>query len=164
MAVDEPTRDAPAPRPPHPPREPRPGDPFGRPQAPAPERPARPKRRKRGRNFFLILLLTGAVLAGGSLVLFYNFKGMAVHFYRDVVVPRGIPEALPPGYPKADAERLVNALTAFFQRADAGQASDDQVLAVISAIEKAMADERVTPEEADELIRVAGRQTPAGKG
>jgi hypothetical protein len=147
VAVDE--------RPQTTPREPRPGD---------PERPARPKRRKKGRNFFLILLLTGAVLGGGSLIFFYNFKGMAVHFYRDVVVPRGIPEALPPDYPKADAERLVAALSAFFQRADQGRATDDQVLAVISAIENAMADQKVTPEEAAGLIRVANADQGAGRG
>lgn len=157
MDVDE--RPEPAPRPP------RPGDPFARQQGPpTPTRPVRPKRRKKGRNFFLILLLTGAVLAGGSLIFFYNFKGMAVHFYEDVVVPRGIPEALPPGYPRADAERLVNALSAFFERADQGLADDDRVLAVISAIENAMADQHITPEEAAGLIEIAGPAPEGGAG
>jgi hypothetical protein len=152
VAVNEPPR--------RPPRVPRPGDPFAR-GGPAPAAPAPPKRRKKGRNFFLVLLLTGGVLAIGSLIFFYNFKGMAVHFYEDVVVPRGIPEALPPGYPRADAERLVRTLSDFFKRADAGAVSDDRVLQVISAIESAMADQAITPEEAEGLIRAASPASPA---
>jgi hypothetical protein len=135
-------------------RTPRPGDPFAGPAA-DPARPAVRKKARKGRNFFLFLLLTGGVLAGASLVVFVNFKGMTVRFYADVVVPRGIPDALPPDYPRADAEKLVRTLHDFFERADAGRVTDDQVLAVISAIEAAMKDERITPEEARGLIEMA---------
>lgn len=152
--------------PPRTPRVPRPGDPFAR--AAAPAAPARPPRKhRRGRRFFLFLLTTGAVLTVGTFVLVYYFGKMPFHhmtieFYHDVVVPRGVPEALPPDYPKADAVRLVKALDGFFARADKGEFSDDAVIAVIARIEKAMADKRITPEEAEDLIATAHRAEREG--
>lgn len=150
MAVEDPPR-----------REPRPGDPFATPRpAPAPSRPR--KKRRKGRTFFLILLVAGGVLGLGSLILFLKGRGMIVEFYEEVVVPRGIPDALPPDYPRADAEHLVRTLHGFFARADAGEASDDAVLAMITAIEEAMRDDRITPEEARGLLALAGPAPETG--
>jgi len=161
----DPDRPAPSPRP----RVPRPGDPFARAAGPAGHATsARPPRKhRRGRRFFLFLLTTGAVLTVGTFVLVYYFGNMPFHhmtieFYHDVVVPRGIPEALPPDYPKADAVRLVKALDDFFARADQGGIGDDAVIAVIARIEKAMADKRITPEEAEDLIATAHRAEREG--
>jgi len=142
--------------PPQPPRAPRPGDPFATAAGPAPAPNPKRKRRK-GRTFFIFLLVTGGVLAVGTLLVFLTFRNMTVGFYHDVVVPRGIPEALPPGYPKADAVRLVTALDDFFARADEGAFDDDRVIEVIEAIETAMADRLITPEEAEGLIATAHR-------
>lgn len=150
------TPDAPG----RPTRVPRPGDPFAKAQAagPAP-RPRRP--RKKGRIFFMTLLVIGGALVLATTILFFTFRGMTVDFYRDVVLPRGIPESLPPDYPREDAVRLLKSLDAFFARADQGRESDERVIEVISEIEAAMADRRITPEEAEGLIGMAG---PRGEG
>jgi hypothetical protein len=154
-----PPKDLPNPLPP--PRTPRPGDPFA--TASGPVRPTRPPRKRRkGRIFFLILLVTGGVLAVGTILVFFAFRNMTVEFYHDVVVPRGIPEALPPDYPREDAVRLVKTLDTFFARADKGEIGDDQVIEVIAKIETSMADRRITPEEARELIATAERAGAAG--
>lgn len=156
-----PPRDPSDPTPPAPPRAPRPGDPFA--TAAGPVRPTRaPRRRRKGRTFFLILLVTGGVLAVGTILVFFTFRNMTVGFYHDVVVPRGIPEALPPGYPREDAVRLVKTLDTFFARADKGEIGDEQVIEVIAKIESSMADRRITPEEAEALIATAERAGAAG--
>jgi hypothetical protein len=150
----EPTHPADSPGPP--PRAPRPGDPFAGAQTRA-AAPRAPRRRRKGRTFFLFLLITGGVLTVGTFLVLFTFRNMTVGFYHDVVVPRGIPEALPPDYPRADAVKLVKALDTFFARADKGEIGDDRVIEVISKIESAMADRRITPEEARELIATAER-------
>lgn len=145
------------------PRPPRPDDPFGRPATGAtPQRPA--KKRRRGRTFFLFLLISGGVVALASMVLFISGRGIIIGFYEDVVIPRGIPEALGPGYPREDAEQLVRGLHAYFTRAHDGEVSDDDVIRVISAIEAAMADERITPEEAAGLLDLTRRPGAGGSG
>jgi hypothetical protein len=148
--------------PPPPPRPPRPGDPFARPARPRPTGPAR--KRRRGRNFFLFLLVSAGLVALASMVLFMGGRGMIIGFYEDVVVPRGVPEALPPDYPREDAERLVKGLHAYFVRADEGEVSDDDVIRVISAIENAMKDEHITPEEAAALLDLTGGAGGSGEG
>jgi hypothetical protein len=142
-------------------RAPRAGDPFAGAQGRAPA-PKAPRRRRKGRTFFLVLLVTGGVLTVGTFLVFFTFRNMTVGFYHDVVVPRGIPEALPPDYPREDAVKLVKALDTFFARADKGEIGDDQVIEVIAKIESAMADRRITPEEARELIATAERAERPG--
>ena len=62
---------------------------------------------------------------------------------------------------REDAVRLIKSLDAFFARADKGQEGDERVIEIISGIEAAMADRRITPEEAEGLIDMAG---PRGEG
>jgi hypothetical protein len=100
--------------------------------------------------------VSAGVVALASMVLFMRGRGMIISFYEDVVIPRGIPEALPPGYPREDAERLVQGLHAYFARAHEGEVSDDEVIRAISAIEDAMKDEHITPEEAAALLDLTG--------
>lgn len=145
-----------------PPRAPRPGDPFAGARHPAGAAPKAPRRRRKGRIFFLILLVTGGVLTLGTFLAFFTFRNMTVGFYHDVVVPRGIPEALPPDYPRAEAVKLVQALDTFFARADKGEIGDDRVIEVIAQIESAMADRRITPEEARALVATAERAGSPG--
>jgi hypothetical protein len=150
-------REAPEPEPAPPPRVPRPGDPFATAAGAAAARATPPRRRRKGRTFFMFLLVTGGVLTVGTFIVVFTFRNMTVRFYHDVVVPRGIPEALPPDYPRADAVRLVKTLDDFFARADKGKIADQGVIDVIAAIESAMADRRITPEEAEDLIAAADR-------
>lgn len=141
-------------------RVPRPGDPFAKGQSPIPA-PRPRRRRKKGRFFFLGLLVVGGLMVLVTTAVFFHPRQLTVDFYRNVVVPRGIPESLPPDYPREDAVRLLKTLDAFFARADKGQESDERVVEVISGIEAAMADRRITPEEAEGLIAKA---SPRGEG
>lgn len=136
-------------------RTPRAGDPFSGPPTRAEESPAPKPRRKKGRTFFLVLLSVGGVLVLASLILVFTGRDMLLEFYQDFVIPRGIPEALPPDYPVDQARELIATLNAYFEQVGKGPEADRVVLEMISRIETVMADKRITPEEAETLLAAA---------
>ncbi|MBI5137822.1 MAG: hypothetical protein HZA24_10895 [Nitrospirae bacterium] len=147
------------------PRAPRPGDPFAGGAAPAAPAPHPKVRRKKGRRFFITLLLVSGMIVVATLMFFTNSKNIITDFYREVVVPRSLPEALPPDYPVERARELVRTLHAFFGDVDEGIIGDEAALEMMGHIEAALADRALTEQEADDLLAAARslRQT-AGKG
>lgn len=144
-------------------RTPRAGDPFAEP-TPKTVRESRPAKvkRKKGRNFFLALLAVGGALVLASLILVFSGRDMLLDFYRDFVIPRGIPEALPPDYPVDRARELIATLDAYFSQVGEGPGADREALEMMSRIETALADKRITPEEAEALLTAA--RAGMGKG
>lgn len=136
-------------------RTPRAGDPFSGPPNRATEAPAPKPKRKKGRIFFLVLLTVGGVLVLISLILALSGRDMLIDFYQDFVIPRGIPEALPPDYPVDQARELIATLSAYFEQVGDGPEADRVALEMISRIEAAMADKLITPEEAETLLTAA---------
>ena len=149
---------------PSPPRNPRPGDPFARPgQAPVADAPKKPKRKK-GRTFFLGLLFISGFMVAVFFIIAVSGKDIIVDFYRDVVVPRGIPEALAPEVSDARARELVQTLHAYFDALEGDQATDELTLEMMSRIESAMGDEVVTLEETEMLLESARTLRPGNGG
>ncbi|MFQ5508031.1 MAG: hypothetical protein ACE5FN_01700 [Leptospirillia bacterium] len=142
------------------------GDPFANP-TPMPDADAlseRPKKRKKGRTFFLFLLFTGGALVIASFVMFFSGKGIIVDFYKDVVVPRGIPEALAPDFPEEKAKHLLRTLSGYFDAAADGDVTDDMAIEMMSRIETALSDQLLTEAEADDLLALAAKSSTRMEG
>ncbi len=136
-------------------RTPRAGDPFSGPPNRPTEAPAPKPKRKKGRIFFLVLLTVGGVLVLISLILALSGRDMLIDFYQDFVIPRGIPEALPPDYPVDQARELIATLHAYFAQVGDGPAANQTALEMMAKIETAMTDKRITPAEAEALLNAA---------
>jgi len=130
---------------------PRPGDPFAN-HISQPQQPAKKVKRKKGRTFFIVLLLIGGALMIATFILATQGKEIMVDFYKDVVIARGIPEALPPGYPVDKARALLRALDDFMDQVGTPAVTDDAALELMAQIEAAMADRVVIDEEVDALL------------
>ncbi len=140
------------------PRPPREGDPFANPHGTVTlaeamaDKPAKKVRRKRGYKFFLSLLAISGVIMLATLMFFANIKTHITDFYQEIVVPRGIPEALPPDYPIEKAKHLVQTLHAFFGDANDGLYTDEQTLTMMGKVEEVLADRIITEQEAQALL------------
>jgi hypothetical protein len=112
---------------------------------------------KRGRGFFIGLLSVSAVSILALLLMYYkgDFYGkhVAIDAIEKVVTKDAFLRLLPPEEPAEQAREVQQRLISFYQAAKRGQISDEKLLNVSEMLKAMMADNRLTKEEVETLLK-----------
>lgn len=117
-------------------------------------------KRKEGRGFFAILLTFAVFAAIAWWAFSFRGKETTILLFERQIVPRVLPASLPPDYPPAQARQVVATMAAFFGAARRGELSDEAIVAVSRRLQESLADERLTPDEVQGLLRLVQQYRP----
>lgn len=110
------------------------------------------KPRKQGRGFFLTLLIVSGVVI--VFLTFLAVKGREIHnfTFKKFVINKALVALLPDDYTLEEAEHVRETVYRFYDNAKADQVSDADLLEVSNRIQRIMADDKITDEEAKGLF------------
>ena len=114
-------------------------------------------KRKQGSGFFLVLLTFALFGTIAWWALTFRGREVTILLFERQIVQRVLPASFPPDYPPAQAKQAVTAMEAFYGAARRGEVSDEGVVAVSRRLQETLADERLTPDEVEGLLKLAGR-------
>jgi len=123
-------------------------------------RPAAPSRK--GRGFFLTLIIVSGLLILGLAFLFFKGKDFFIFTWQKFVIEKAVVRALPPEYTLEQVEDIRLALLAFYDAGKRHEVSDEALYGLSQGIQSFLADQRITPAEAEALMAYVREHGPPG--
>ena len=110
--------------------------------------------KKAGRGFFLTLLTVSGIMILALYALFFKGREITIFTFKWFVINKALVQMLPREYTLEEAEAIRVSVYDFYERAWEGNIDDTALMQVSRTIKRIMRDNKITDQEAQDLVNL----------